>query len=137
MSAGLFRAVQTASVQGAFLAIAQAALVFALLYPFYRIRGIGAGDVKLLMVMGCFLQGQRLFDYIAVMMALAGAASILKMLCVQEGRQRLVYLGRYLRKVAVTGAVDEYEIDASQKKSVIRLSIPALLSLLLMYAGIY
>ena len=41
-------------------------------------------------------------------------------------------------KVAVvTGAVDTYEVDRTQTRCVVRLSIPAFLSLLLMGAGIY
>lgn len=137
MAVGFMMSYRLYSAKGVFLAAVQAVLIFTVLYPFYLIRGLGAGDVKLIMVMGCALQGRRLLDSIMVMMILAGFASLVKIGRFREGRQRLFYLVRYIRKAVVTGALDEYEIDTSQQKSVIRLSIPALLSLALMYIGVY
>ena len=53
------------------------------------------------------------------------------MLIFEESRQRLYYLGRYIRKAAFTGVFDEYETDLAQKRSVIRLSVPVLISVIL------
>lgn len=125
------------SVTGVLNAVWQTILIFIFLYPFYLMRGLGAGDVKLIMMMGCYLQGQQLFEYVFVTMLIAGALSGIKMLCRKESRQRLFYLGRYIRKIAVTGTIDEYEIDNSKSANVIRLSIPAFLSFVIMCAGIY
>ncbi len=44
---------------------------------------------------------------------------------------------RYLRKVVMTGVVDQYQIDRAQKRCVVRLSIPAFISLIMMCAGVY
>ncbi len=68
---------------------------------------------------------------------MAAVCSILKMLVYKESRERLFYLMRYIKKAVLTGAMDEYQIDRTQKKCVIRLSIPAFVSLILMCAGAY
>ncbi len=54
-----------------------------------------------------------------------------------ESRERLFYLMRYIRKAVLTGAMDDYETGQTKKRCVVRLSIPAFLSLLLMGAGVY
>lgn len=72
-----------------------------------------------------------------VTMAVAGAISVVKMIVYTESRERLFYLMRYLRKVVMTGVVDQYQIDRAQKRCVVRLSIPAFISLIMMCAGVY
>ena len=37
----------------------------------------------------------------------------------------------------MTGVVDQYQIDRAQKRCVVRLSIPAFISLIMMCAGVY
>lgn len=58
---------------GAMLALAGAALGLALLSPFYYIRAIGAGDVKLLAAVGSLIGPQALVS-VAVYGALVGGA---------------------------------------------------------------
>ena len=70
-------------------------------------------------------------------MGIAAAVSLAKMIVYPESRERLFYLMRYLRKAAMTGAVDAYQVDRAQRRCVVRLSIPAFLSLILMCAGVY
>lgn len=135
--AGMLMTFVSYSYAGAAAAAARMAVVFIVFYPFYIIGGLGAGDVKLLMVLGCFLQRERLISCLLMAMLIAGAAAVVKMLIFEESRQRLYYLGRYIRKAAFTGVFDEYETDLGQKKSVIRLSVPVLASVALMYLGIF
>lgn len=137
MIAGLIMTYASYSFAGVGEALAQAGLVFLVLYPFYLMRGIGAGDVKLFIMTACFLQGKRLLDYLLISMLIAGAVSIFKMICFTESRQRLLYLGRYLRKVALTGSVDAYNVGTLQPRSVIRLSVPALAGAVLLFLGVY
>lgn len=124
------------SIAGLFEAIAGISIIFIVFYPFYLLRGIGAGDVKLFMMVGCYIRGTELFNYIFVTMAIAAIWSIVKIAVFTESRKRLYYLAGYIKKIIYTGAVDIYEIDKTQKDSVIRLSIPAFLSLMLVFAGI-
>ena len=133
--AGFIMTGMSYSAAGVFESLADMFIIFIVFYPFYLLGGIGAGDVKLFMMAGCFIRGAALFHYLFAAMAIAAVWSIVKMAVFAESRERLLYLGRYIRKVVYTGAVDTYEIDKTEKRSVIRLSVPALLSLLLYQAG--
>lgn len=135
--AGLIMTYVSYSFAGLLSSLAGMMIIFMAFYPFYLLGGIGAGDVKLFMMLGCFIQGDMLLRYMLVTMAIAAAWSVIKMLVFAESRERLFYLGRYIRKAALTGAMDEYQIDKTQKRCVIRLSIPAFISLLLMCMGVY
>ena len=132
MAAGLIMTFVSDSFMGTAAALVQAAVIFMAFYPFYLLGGLGAGDIKLFMVLGCFLRGERLIRCLFAAMLIAGAASVVKMLIFEESRQRFYYLGRYIRKAALTGTFDEYEADLSQKRSTIRLSVPVLVSMILM-----
>lgn len=112
-------------------------IIFMAFYPFYLIGGLGAGDIKLLMMTACFIQEERLIKYLLITFALAAVISVTKMLLFRESRQRLVYLGQYLKKAAFTGSIDNYIVDKKNKRCVIRLSIPAFMSLIIMCLGIY
>lgn len=135
--AGLIMTYVSHSLTGILSALASMLIVFMAFYPFYLLGGIGAGDVKLFMMVGCYMQQEALFRYLFVTMALAAVWSVVKMLVYAESRERIFYLGRYIRKAVLTGAIDEYQIDKTQKRCVIRLSIPAFISLILMYMGAY
>ena len=112
-------------------------IIFLAFYPFYLIGGLGAGDIKLFMMTACFIQEKRLITYLFVTFALAAVISATKILFFRESRQRLFYLGQYLKKAALTGSIDNYIVDKKNEKCVIRLSIPAFMSLLIMCFGIY
>ena len=134
---GLIMTFVSYSVVGMLGACIAMSVIFMAFYPFYLIGGLGAGDVKLLMMTACFIREERLIKYLFVTFALAAAISVTKMFLFRESRQRLVYLVRYLKKTALTGNVDHYMIDRKNKKCVIRLSIPAFMSLILMCLGVY
>lgn len=112
-------------------------IIFMVFYPFYLIGGLGAGDVKLLMMTGCFIRDERLIQYLFFTFLTAAVIAGIKMLLFYESRQRLFYLGRYLKKVMLTGRIDAYVVDKKNKRCVVRLSIPAFISLIMMCAGFY
>jgi len=112
-------------------------VIFMAFYPFYLLGGLGAGDIKLLMMTACFIQKEHLIKYLLVTFALAAGFSIFKMLLFAESRERLFYLGRYLKKAALTGSIENYVVDKRNRKCVIRLSIPAFISLIIMCLGGY
>lgn len=135
--AGLIMTFVSDSALGLAAAAASMVIIFLAFYPFYLLGGVGAGDIKLFMMVGCYMKGDALVHYLLVTMLMAAVCSILKMLAYKESRERLFYLMRYIKKAVLTGAMDEYQIDRTQKKCVIRLSIPAFVSLILMCAGAY
>ena len=126
------------SFEGILRAVAAAGLIFAGFYPFYLMGGLGAGDVKLLMITGFFIHDARLLaKYLFATFALAAIICAVKMILFAESRKRIFYLGRYLKKAALTGIIDNYIVDKENKKCVIRLSIPAFVSLAAMWMGVY
>lgn len=134
---GLIMTCMSYSVVGMLGACIAMIIIFLAFYPFYLIGGLGAGDIKLFMMAACFIQEKRLITYLFVTFALAAVISVTKMLFFRESRQRLFYLGQYLKKAALTGSIDNYIVDKKNKKCLIRLSIPAFMSLLIMCFGIY
>ncbi len=69
-------------IDGLVLSVAGAALGIAILLPFYALRAIGAGDVKLLGAIGA-LVGPQLLVSIALYAALAGGAISIAILMVR------------------------------------------------------
>ena len=137
MISGLIMTCVSYSVIGMLAACAAMAAVFAAFYPFYLMGGLGAGDVKLLMMTGCFMNGEQLIQYLIVTFGIAAVISVVKMALFRESRERIVYFGGYLKKAVYTGCVDSYRVDRVNKKCVIRLSVPAFVSLILMCLGVY
>lgn len=113
------------------------AVIFAAFYPFYLMGGLGAGDVKLLMMTGCFIRCERMIQYLLVTFIVAAVISAIKIVLFRESRERVWYFGRYLKKAVLTGSVDSYTIDRTNKRCVIRLSVPAFISLVMMCIGVY
>lgn len=113
-------------------ALVQMVIIFFAFYPFYLLRGLGAGDCKLFMMIGCYFSDKKLLYCLFISLMIAGAVSIGKMIFYKESRERLWYLGRYIRKAAVTGAIDNYEIDKSSKRQIVRLALPTLCSVVIM-----
>lgn len=62
-------------------------LVFVLFFPFYILGGFGAGDVKLLMVIGLLTSPQLIFTIIFWMAIAGGILSIFAILFTKKGRQ--------------------------------------------------
>lgn len=140
IAAGLIMTYLSYSFGGLLQAIGVACVCFIVFYPFYLIGALGAGDVKLFVMMGCYstqMGVDGFIHYMLVTMVIAAAISIVKMIVYAESRERLRYLVIYLRKAAITGAFDPYQIDMTQKRCVVRLSIPAFLSLILMCGRLY
>lgn len=113
------------------------AITFAAFYPFYLMGGLGAGDVKLLMMTGCFIRCEQIMQYLLVTFIVAAAISAIKIVLFRESRERVWYFGRYLKKAVLTGSVDSYMMDRTNKRCVIRLSVPAFVSLVMMCMGVY
>lgn len=112
-------------------------MVFLLLYPFYLCKGLGAGDIKLFMMIGCYLNTQEYVSCLMMTMFLAGACAIVKMICFAQGRERLCYLISFCRKAVLTGTIDTYEVDKKDTRKIIRLSVPAVCSVLMLMGGWY
>ena len=99
-----------AGPSGALLALAGAALGAALLLPFYSIRAMGAGDVKLLAAVGALL-GPHVLVSVAVYGALVGGAMSVVVLLVR--RRLFITFGEMLvlaRAPTRSGATAPYGV---------------------------
>lgn len=112
-------------------------VIFAAFYPFYLMGGLGAGDVKLLMMTGCFIRCEQVMLYLLVTFIIAAVISAVKIVLFQESRERVWYFGKYLKKAVLTGSIDSYMMNRTNKRCVIRLSVPAFVSLVMMCMGVY
>ncbi|MDE5932341.1 MAG: A24 family peptidase [Lachnospiraceae bacterium] len=74
-------------------------LSFALLYPLYKINGFGAGDVKLFLMLGSFVQAGELLRMMIASFIIGAVFSIVKMLSEKNLRERIQYLYEYLSDV--------------------------------------
>lgn len=125
------------SVIEALMRCVAAVIIFAAFYPFYLMGGLGAGDVKLLMMTGCFMQCGQIIQYLFVTFVAAAIISGMKVVLFRECRERIRYFGRYVKKTALTGSMDPYVVDKTNKRCAIRLSVPAFISLMMMCMGVY
>ncbi len=137
MVAGLVIAVREGGIVMLSGMLLQIMMIFLVFYPFYLIKGLGAGDVKLFLLLGCYLSGECYLRCLLIAMVLAGIWAIGKIICFSENRKRLYNLLQYGKKAVFTGVFEEYTCEKGSKRSVIRLSVPVLCSVLLCYGGGY
>lgn len=125
-------------VCGALSYLGEAVLIMCLLYPFFKIGSIGAGDVKLLGVSAGYLPCSRILMFLFVSLLISAMISLLKMWKESSMRERMRYLFAYLADVARSGNWRLYLENEREKQAVgICLSGPVLLSILLYWGGVY
>lgn len=134
MAVGLFLSWQQ-GMEVLLVVLIQTALIFAVFYPFYLTGGIGAGDVKLFMLLGCYLEQHKLMVCIGIAMMLAGAAALVRIICSKECRQHVKEVLCYFYKILRTGAMTD-DMPLKSRASTIRLAVPVLCSTLLCMGGV-
>ena len=123
---------------GVMLYLGEAAAVTALLYSFFKIGVVGAGDVKLLSAVAGYLPFKKIFLFSFVSLLIAAIISLIKLLINKNFRERLRVFCGYLEEIAEKGTLLPYPAAGKEKKSVsVCLSGPVLLSLLFYLGGVY
>ncbi|MBD5459037.1 MAG: prepilin peptidase [Lachnospiraceae bacterium] len=74
-------------------------LSFVLLYPLYKINGLGAGDVKLFLMLGSFVQMGELFRMMTASFIIGAVFSVGKLISEKNFKERMRYLFEYLSDV--------------------------------------
>ncbi len=74
-------------------------LAFLLLYPLFKIGTLGAGDIKVIIMTGCFLTAKEFLAVLAASFVIGAAISLVKLLAEHNGKERLVYLFSYVSEV--------------------------------------
>lgn len=112
-----------------------------ILYPLFMIGGLGAGDIKLLAAVGCFLTSRETITCLGISFLIGAALSLLKMIAERNFLQRMRYLLSYILDVFKSGEWKFYEQDIKERKSrkegKIHFALPILLSVVLYKGGIY
>ena len=123
---------------GALSYLGETVLIMSLLYPFFKIGSIGAGDVKLLGVSAGYLPFSKILIFLFISLLISAMISLLKMCKESNIRERLRYLTAYLADVARSGRWKLYLENEKEKRAVgICLSGPVLVSILLYLGGVY
>jgi Flp pilus assembly protein protease CpaA len=113
------------------------AVVF-LLFPLFRIGGLGAGDVKLLAVCAGYFPVHKIFYFLFCSMLVSAIFSIVRLMRERNVRERIAYFCEYCLAVALSGRWQLYLPGKDERKfSGICMSGPVLCSVLLGLGGVY
>lgn len=139
--AGLIGAVWKNGEQGFLLAVMSMTVPVFILYPLFMIGSLGAGDIKLLAVTGCFLTLRETFLCIGISFVVGAVLSLLKMLAERNFLQRMRYLLSYIHDVFQSGEWKFYEEDIGDRRrrheGRIHFALPILLGVIICKGGVF
>lgn len=126
-------------VLGIFVSVS---LAFLLLYPLYKIGALGAGDVKLFIMIGSFCAVKELLVILAGAFVIGAGFSLVKLLVEHNGRERLYYFFSYLSEVMRSGHWKIYGEELMQdyhtyRRNKIHFAVPVLFSAVLRIGGLF
>lgn len=139
--AGLVCAVWQNGEIGFLMAVASMIVPIFLLYPLFMIGCLGAGDIKLLAVVGCFLTIEENVICLGISFLIGAVLSLLKMFAEHNFLQRMKYLLSYILDVFQSGEWKFYEEDIKErrkkKEGKIHFALPILLGVLVYKGGVH
>jgi len=119
MVAGLLFTLWIYSVPDVLKRILAATLILALLYLFYAIGTIGAGDVKLLMMIAMYVNIRDYFKIIIFIMLFAAVMAVYKMLKRRCLGARIMYFVSYVGDCIKERRLMMYEDESIQNRMTI------------------
>lgn len=116
-------------------------LAFLFLYPLFKIGAIGAGDIKVFIMIGSFVVVKELIAIVIMSFVIGAACSFAKLLTEHNGRERLYYFLSYVSDVARTRQWKIYGEHTVQdykqyRKNKIHFTVPILFSVVLRIGGV-
>lgn len=108
-------------------------LPLVILFPLFKLRLFGAGDIKLISAIGTFLGLRGMLDTTAAAFFLAGLISLALMASDASFSRQLSFFGRFVRQRIRGGGVISYH---KEEKSRLHFSLPLLMGSLLKMGGI-
>ena len=116
-------------------------LAFLLLYPLFKIGAMGAGDIKIFIMIGSFVEVKELIAIMIMSFVIGAACSFVKLLAEHNGRERLYYFLSYVSDVAHTRQWKIYGEHTVQdykqyRKNKIHFTVPVLFSVVLRIGGV-
>lgn len=135
---GWLRGLWLEGVWGAVFYVTAAVLLMLILYPFFKIGTLGAGDIKLLGVCAGYLPAQKILYFLFCSLLVAAIFSIIRFIRKRDVKERFGYLASYLTGVVQSGMWRLYFEDReSRRKAGVCLTGPILCSALMHWGGIY
>lgn len=121
-------------------AVAVILISFCLLYPVYRLGGLGGGDVKLFLMTGSFFTVHMQIRIMIYSFITGALISILKVISEKNFRERMKYLFSYLIDVMLTGQWKLYgenlNLDSDEnKRNKIHFALPIYFGVMLGLGG--
>lgn len=108
------------------------------LYPFFRLGGLGAGDVKLLSVCAGYFPVNKIFYFLFFSMLISAVISVIQVCRERNVWDRVSYFCEYITAVAKSGKWNLYFPQKGERKIYgICMSGPILCSVLLGVGGVY
>lgn len=132
---GLAYQLKTAGISGISVFAGGVLLPFAVTFPLYVLRAIGAGDVKLLAVAGGFLGMEVMPECLLWSLLFGGAAAFLKMLRKKNFSRRFSYLASYVGQSLSEKRWKPYGQPFQEEDAVIHLSVCILFAALVCIIG--
>lgn len=117
-------------------------LAFLLLYPLFQLGVLGAGDVKLFVMIGCFYEAKDLAYILAGAFVIGAVFSLGKLIVERNGKERFLYFFSYLYEVKRSRRLKRYGEERDQDyhtycKSKIHFAVPILFSAVCRMGGLF
>ena len=138
---GLSYSLWKGGINGLIWALVSMTVPVLLLYPLFMIGCLGAGDIKFLGAVGCFLTAKETVICMGISFFIGAVFSFLKMMAERNFLLRMGYLLSYVRDVAESGEWKLYEDSSKEdkenrKKEKIHFALPIMLGVILYKGGI-
>lgn len=138
LAMGAGRSIFQNGLKGLGIYLLAAVTVMFLLYPLFRIGGLGAGDVKLLSACAGYFSPGRIFYFLFFSMLVSAIFSLIRLCREGDARDRIQYFCAYCTAVVRSGKWSLYLPQKGERRlSGICMSGPVLCSVLLGIGGIY
>ena len=135
---GMFGRYQRAGLGGFGQYFLVMVVVLLVLYPFFRIGGLGAGDVKLLSVCAGYFPVSKIIMFLFLSVLISAVFSVIPLLKEGNVKERAVYFCSYCAAVVRSGRWQLYLPGKDGRKlHGVCMSGPVLCSVLLYMGGVY
>ncbi len=112
------------------------AVPFIILFIFFALGMIGAGDIKLFMVLGAWMKAERILNVMLMTFLIAGIYALIVLLIKREFLNRFLIFFHYIKDVLAAGIKSDY-LRHSSNSFKIRLGIFAFSAVILNLIGVY
>ena len=116
-------------------------LAFIIMYPLFKIGALGAGDIKVFIMVGSFVEVKEFVVILVSAFVIGALLSLIKMLIEHNSKERICYFLSYVSDVARTRKwkmYGEYMVQDYQlyRRNKIHFTVPILFGVVLRIGGI-